>query len=247
MSRHINLRGSSRRAQGFTLVELLLAVTLLSILLALAYGGFRASTKATNRGQDILQESSRLRLAHQFVHRQLNQILPLSFADPETDDGMVVFEGGGRSIRYVGPMPGYLGFGGPQVQELSIVNGEDGLQLVLSHALLQGFEESALGARDPSILIDDITCGSFGFQGRDEQLEPGPWSDSWEDTYMLPVAVSLNLNFGEEAHMEWPELVSSVRIDGSAIADLIAESGGQRPTDYSTTIQNLINRRGNDN
>lgn len=240
-------QSTRNRASGFTLVELLLAVTLMSVLLALAYGGFRASTRATDRGQDILQESSRLRLAHQFVHRQLNQVLPLSFSDPETSDQPVVFEGASRSIRYVAPMPGYLGFGGPQVQELSIVNGEDGLELVLTHALLQGFEESALNERDPILLIGGIERGSFSFQGRDEQNEPGPWKDSWEETDILPLAVSLELKFGENAHMEWPDLVSSVRIDGNAIAELIAESGQRRPTDYSTTIQTLINRRGENN
>ena len=238
---------SGRTQQGFTLVEMLLATTLMSVLLALAYGGFRASTKATDRGQDILQESSRLRLAHQFVHRQLNQILPLSFAEPESDEPMLVFEGERRSIRYVAPMPGYLGFGGPQVQELSLRSGEDGLELVLSHALLQGFEESSLDANPPILLLDRIQSGSFRFQGRDERNEPGPWGESWEETGILPVAVSLDIEFTEEAHMEWPELVSSPRIDGTAIAELIQESGLQRPAEYSTTIQTLINRRGNNN
>lgn len=246
MIRHLN-NNAGEQSRGFTLVEILLAITLLSMLLALAYGGFRASTKATNRGQDILQESSRLRLAHQFVHRQLNQILPLSFSDEETDDLPVVFEGSARSIRYVSPMPGYLGFGGPQVQELSIVNGEDGLELILSHALLQGFEEAALDARAPILLISGIESGTFRFQGRDEQNMPGPWQDSWDATDILPLAISLQLDFDEGTHMAWPDLVASVRIDGMAIAELIQEAGGRRPTDYSTTIQTLINKRGNSN
>jgi prepilin-type N-terminal cleavage/methylation domain-containing protein len=53
---------SSHRA-GFTLVELLLALTLMSMLLALAYGGLRAATRATDRGQNILEDSSRIRMA----------------------------------------------------------------------------------------------------------------------------------------------------------------------------------------
>ncbi len=240
-------RKSLKTARGFTLVELLLAVTLMSVLLALAYGGFRASTRATDRGQDILQESSRLRLAHQFVHRQLNQLLPMSFSDEESDDLPVVFEGNSNSVRFVGPMPGYLGFGGPQVQELRIVEGENGRELVLSHALLQGFEEAHLDARAPILLIDGIRSGSFSFQARDEQGEPGSWSDRWDQTEIIPLAVSLQLEFDEGAHMEWPDLVASVRIDGLAIAELIEEAGGRGPSEYSTTIQNLINRRGSSN
>ena len=66
---------SCRRAAGFTLVELLLAITLMSMLLALAYGGLRASARATDRGQVILEESGRIRMAHQFVRKQLNQMV----------------------------------------------------------------------------------------------------------------------------------------------------------------------------
>jgi general secretion pathway protein J len=235
------------KRRGFTLVEILLAVTLLSILLSLAYGGFRASTRATDRGQDILEESSRLRLAHQFVHRQLNQVLPMSFSNEEDGDLPSVFFGDSSSVRFVGPMPGYLGFGGPQVQELSIVNGEDGQALVLSHALLQGFEEAALTERAPIMLIDGLKSGTFMFQGRDEQGEPATWQNSWEETGILPLAVSLQLEFDEEAHMQWPELIASVRIDGMAIVEMLQEAELRPRSEYSTTIQDLINRRGNNN
>ncbi|MDX1556733.1 MAG: prepilin-type N-terminal cleavage/methylation domain-containing protein [Xanthomonadales bacterium] len=234
-------------SRGFTLVELLLAITLLSILLGLAYGGFRASTRATDRGQDILQESSRMRLAHQFVHRQLNQILPMSFSNEEDGDLPVVFEGSSNTIRYVGPMPGYLGFGGPQVQELSIVGTDNGQALVLSHALLQGFEEANMHARAPIMLVDGIESATFMFQGRDEQGEPASWQSSWDETGILPVAVSLQIDFDEEAHLDWPELIASVRTDGVAIVEMLQEAGVREPTEYSTTIQDLINRRGRSN
>lgn len=236
-----------RRSGGFTLVEILLAITLLSILLGLAYGGFRAATRATDRGQDILAESSRLRLAHQFVHRQLNQVLPMSYSNEEDGDLPVVFEGSSNMIRYVGPMPGYLGFGGPQVQELTLIGSEDGQALVLSHALLQGFEEADLNERAPILLIDGIESATFMYQGRDEQGEPASWQNSWDETGILPVAVSLQIDFEEGAHMEWPELIASVRIDGMAIVEMLREANLREPTEYSTTIQDLINRRGSNN
>ena len=115
------------KSKGFTLVELLLAITLMSMLLALAYGGLRASTRATDRGQVILEESGRVRMAHQFVRKQLNQMVPLVFMESEDLDIQevrTVFEGTSEGIRFVGPMPGYLGFGGPQVQELLLVPGD---------------------------------------------------------------------------------------------------------------------------
>ena len=66
-------------SQGFTLVELLLAVTLMATLLALAYSGLRAATAASERGQQMLEQSGRLRITHQFIRRQFNLMLPLAF------------------------------------------------------------------------------------------------------------------------------------------------------------------------
>ena len=43
---------------GFTLVELLLAITLMAMLLGLAYGGLRAATRVTQSGQVLLAEPS---------------------------------------------------------------------------------------------------------------------------------------------------------------------------------------------
>ena len=230
-----------KRNSGFTLVELLLAMTLLSMLLGLAYGGLHAATRATARGQTILEESGRLRMAHQFVRKQLNQAIPLNFNKTE-DDALddaepEVFLGSAHSIRYVGPMPGYLGFGGPQVQELSIVSGENGYELVLEHALVQGFEESRLRDRDPIVLIDHIEFAEFQFQGRDEDRELMPWTSSWIDVEMLPVAISLDITFEEGNYAEWPLLVSAVKIDPSVV------SGVDGGVSYQSAIQKLIDRR----
>jgi general secretion pathway protein J len=226
------------RAGGFTLVELLLAVTLMGMLLALAYGGFRAATRAADRGQEILEDGGRIRMAHQFVRRQLNQMLPLAFAEDENEGLRLVFVGDARRILFVGPMPGYLGFGGPQVQELALVDDDDGMALVLNHALLQGFEEPLLYERDPVLLLDKIESGSFSFLGLDENGEPLPWATSWGDPDMLPEAVALDLEFRDEVYIDWPMLAAGVRLDvegtaaerdyGNAIQDLIRKSRRER-------------------
>ena len=232
------------KTKGFTLVELLLAITLMSMLLALAYGGLRASTRATERGQVILEESGRIRMAHQFVRKQLNQMVPLVYTESEDLDVQevrTVFEGTARSIRFVGPMPGYLGFGGPQVQELSLIQGEQGLSLVISHALLQGFAEENLYVRPPIVLVDRIEDASFQFLGLDEQGELAGWTSEWEFSDTLPVAVALDIQFEEEVFTSWPLLYASVRIDSGALNDLAGEAG-MNP-EYKSAIRDMMNRR----
>lgn len=238
-----------KRDGGFTLVELLLAITLLSMLMALTYGGLQAATRTTDRGQKILEESGRLRMAHQFVRKQINQAIPLGFsqldeAAAELGEAplMEVFFGEARSIRFVGPMPGYLGFGGPQVQELDIINGKNGLELVLTHALLQGFEDANLDERDPIVLIDHIETAEFSFLTRDEEGEIAGWVTGWEDTSKLPVAVALDIKFEEGVYADWPLLVSAVRVDSSAVDNAL---GGDNT--YQSAIRELIEKRRDQN
>jgi general secretion pathway protein J len=238
----MRMRTKASNGAGFTLVELLLALTLMSMLLALAYGGLRAATRATDRGQDILEDSSRIRMAHQFVRKQLNQISPLVFEQSEDGTERTVFVGEESRIRFVAPMPGYLGFGGPQVQELAIVRGRNGLELVLSHALLQGFEEEFMYERDPIPLVGDIADASFSFLGLDETGELTGWTYTWDEPGTLPKSIALDIEFEEDVFIRWPLLTASVRVDQSALAELAPNELGQ-PT-YQSTIRNLIDNRG---
>jgi general secretion pathway protein J len=228
------------RPAGFTLVEMLLAITLMSMLLALAYGGLRASTRATDRGQVVLEESSGVRMAHQFIRKQLNQMLPLAFLESEDQEEDIIFSGSSDRIRFVAPMPGYLGFGGPQVQELTLEEGDEGLALVFSHALLQDFEEDSLYERAPIVLLERIDQAQFQFLGVDEEGELLPWGNLWEEGAKLPVAVSLGIDFNEEVFVRWPLLTAAVRIDAQSL--LALTEGKILGKDYKSTIQNMIQK-----
>ena len=235
-------RGMRSRRAGFTLVELLLALTLMSMLLALAYGGFRAATRATDRGQTILEDSSRIRMAHQFVRKQLNQISPLAFEVSEDGVDRTVFVGEEQRIRFVAPMPGYLGFGGPQVQELAVVRGPFGLELVLSHALLQGFEEDLLYERDPIPLVNQIESARFSFLAVDEEGELAGWTSVWDQPDTLPKSIALEIEFEEDVYIQWPLLTAAVRVDQMALAEN-APNQFSNPS-YSSSIQKMIQDRG---
>ena len=232
----------SRSVAGFTLVELLLAITLMSILLGLTYTGLRAATRSSLRGEQILAAGGELRASHQFIRRQLNQMLPLSFA--ETDDVQalrIVFEGDAQHIKFVAPMPGYLGTGGPQVQLVEVVNGEDDeLVIQFSHALLQGFTEDRLHDRDPVILLERVNSAGFEFLGRDEEGELTGWTTYWDQQDILPVAVRLDLEFSEGLNLHWPDLAAGVRVDEQALQGVV---GNMAKPNYEQTIKDLIKDR----
>ena len=231
---------NTRKVSGFTLVELLLAVTLMSILLALTYTGLRAATRSSERGEKILAAGGELRAAHQFMRRQLNQMLPLPFAiDEGAEATRIVFEGDAGHIQFVAPMPGYLGTGGAQVQRLEFANGDNGdIVLQFSNALLLGFEDERLLDREPVILLEGISSAGFEFLGKDEDGELTGWVVSWDQRDVLPVAVRLGMEFSEDANLSWPELVAGVRVDEQAVA------GATHTPTYQQAIQGMMKGKG---
>lgn len=237
----MRIKGYNRSAStaGFTLVELLLAITLMAILLGLTYSGLRAATRSTERGEEKLAIAGEIRASHQFIRKQLNQMLPLAFAELEYDNGSrVMFLGDSRSIQFVAPMPGYLGSGGPQVQLLELADGDDGDVLQFRHTLLQYFEEEFLYDRDPIVLLENVETAEFEFVGRDEEGFLTPWLPVWEQPSELPVAVRLNLVFTEDRQAQWPMLVAGVRVDESAV-----QGAPERPS-YQQTIRDLTSGKG---
>ena len=169
----MNAHGRVREAgvRGFTLLEVMLAIMLLALLLAGTYGSIRTAVKAMHSGEQAIDRTNRLRVAEEFVRRQVSRIMPLSFGEDESTNTRFVFQGSKDFMRFVAPMPGYLSKGGPYVQTLSFAgNRRGGKQLLFTDAMLNGFDlDQKQGDTEPSILLDQIEDGRFQYRTLDDQ------------------------------------------------------------------------------
>lgn len=223
-------RPAMARSAGFTLIEVLLAISLVAMIMALAYGGFRASIRATNSGEALIEQTNQLRISHQFVRRQLSMVKSLIIEEGESaDDLQIRFIGDRDYVRFVAPMPGYLSYGGPYVQELRIESNGDRQALVYYYAMLNGYEPGEIEASDGIVLLDDVAEGGFRYLGMDPEDQSPFWDDYWEDTEALPLAVALEMDLDRGNGLTWPDLIAPVMID--------ATSGGARSSRASPTFR----------
>ena len=211
-------RRSGLRARGFTLLEVMLSILLLALLLAGTYGAIRTAVHAMHSGEAAIDRTNRLRVAQEFMRRQISRIMPLAFGQDESTNTNFVFEGKRDFMRFVAPMPGYLSKGGPYVQTLSFAgNRRGGKQLLFNDAMLNGFDIDRKGDNEPSILLDQIEDGRFEFRTLDEDGTLTDWSDQWDDPSVTPVMVRIVVHMLPEARTEFPEMEIPLLLDVGAM------------------------------
>ena len=205
-----------RLQAGFTLLEVLMAIMLLALLLAGAYSGIHTSVKAMHSGERLIERIDRVRTVQGFLRHQLSRMLPLAYA--QTENGGFMFEGDRTYMRFVAPMPGYLSRGGPYVQTLSLKSGQNGMRLVFSGAMLNGFDvnEEKAAERDPVVLLDHIQEGGFSYRSLDEQGQLLPWTSSWDDPSITPLMVQVQLVMQSGERVDWPTLAVPMMLDSGA-------------------------------
>lgn len=214
-----------RRARGFTLLEVLATLALLSLLLLGIWSGLHAATQAVGSGRRAIDRLDSMRGAQNYLRRELSQAQALPFASNRDGEG-IVFQGDARQVRFVAPLPGYLGRLGPQQQTLRLVPGPQGYRLELQLALLppDGSPPRALG--DPQVLLRGIRHGSFAYRGADERGRVLPWSGNWDDGTRLPSLVRIDLDPGQGR--VWPRLQVPLRVDARAIQSVLLRQRGPR-------------------
>lgn len=212
-----------KRQSGFTLLEVLLAMMLLALIMALAYGGLRAGAKISTRGTVAIEETNRLRVAQTFVRTQLRRMLPL-LIEVDDQEQPVLFVGESDHMKFVADMPGYLGQGGPQVQEIYIERSErSGRALQFQFSPLNLLDDTSYEPAEPVILFGGVKSARFEYAGLDEDGELGDWQSQWEESGQLPVLVAIRIET-EDERVPFPDIVVSPMLDTAAGRQLIRPS-----------------------
>ncbi|NII12067.1 prepilin-type N-terminal cleavage/methylation domain-containing protein [Oleiagrimonas sp. C23AA] len=213
------------KARGFTLLEVLATMALLSLLLLGVWSGLHGATRAVSSGRKAIDHLDSMRGAQDYLRRELTQAQPLPFAQNHDDEG-IIFQGDAQRLRFVAPLPGYLGRLGPQQQTLTLVQGKHGYRLQLQLALLppDGSPPKALGK--PQVLLRGIRNGHFSYRGTTERGKVLAWATRWGQDTRLPSLVRIDLDLGKGR--DWPLLEVPLRVDAHAVRSAMMSGRASR-------------------
>jgi general secretion pathway protein J len=191
---------------GFTLLELLIAMTLMSLVLVLLYGGLRLTTRGWESGEESAEKLNEISLVHDFIRRQLQQSLTV-FRDDPNQGRIVVFAGESARISVVAPMLSYLGLGGLYVIELNVSGTEGAGQLHMRWYPYRPSAQDSGNEGGETILLEGISDLRWAYFGFEQNEQIPQWHDRWQDSERRPILVRLSLKWRGEP---WPDLVAAL-------------------------------------
>ena len=205
-------RGSTYVVQsGFTLLELLIAMTLLGFILTLLFGSMRLGSRSWDAGEQRSSNSTHLALVQGFLRRELTQIYPFRWKKKVNTE--LAFEGESNKLRFVAPIAVRLGPGGLYLVSLEQVRDKDGSQLVMKRRIPESDSSdfSALDSIEDKdnlvVLAEQVEAVNFAYFGAETKDAEPQWQDKWDNAKLLPYLIRIRVKFSNGRN--WPDLVVS--------------------------------------
>jgi len=206
-------RAIRRTAQrGFTLLETLVALTLLALMVGVLSGSIRYAAQSRDAAAARIDSVDNMRIAQDFLRQTLSQAHPKRWL--KVVGRPFVFRGERDELALAAPLTARVGVGGLFLLKLSLVDAGPGLgkNLVMARAFPEpdAQEMPDFSGADTTVLAENLSEIEFAYLGRDDPNSDPTWSDDWKEGARMPEAVRVRI---KPTHgPAWPELVVPLRV-----------------------------------
>ena len=198
-------RRQSDRPEGFTLVELIIALAIVATLVVVAFGGLRVVLGATQRSEARIEVHQHVRSLTTILKRSLGAAYPYKGSLGELPEQRLLFRGQASTLEFVTQAPPF-----PLGATIAYT------AVVLSHVTGEGLviRERALPNREPfaeaAVVLRDPAVTSLAFRYLDDS---NSWQTEWEDEDRPPTAIEITLGLTINGRAETvPPMVVPFRI-----------------------------------
>jgi general secretion pathway protein J len=195
---------------GFTLVELLVALALFSLLVTVLFDNVRFGLHAWQHGSSHAENFEHGMVSQDLLRGLIGNVYPMFVTDggaqPQID-----FDGAKESVSFLGNAPTVASGGGRFRFKFFVERKQSRTDLIVSATPeLSDRQDSLMTTR--TLLISDIDRAEISYFGEAASEQTAQWVDSWRQRSDMPRLVRIRVAFRPGDTRLWPELLIAPRI-----------------------------------
>lgn len=198
-----------QRQQGFTLLEMLLAFSMVSLLFLALFSSFHTVSRSWEAAEKRIEKTEDMRLITGWLRRQLQQMLVLRITGEQNGEASAVyaFEGESDRVRFAAPLQPFQDKGGVYLIELFVGKGGGGKTLEIRYAPYRPdlSWDDAFDEVEPVLVYEGFKKAKFEYLVAENIDDDPEWESEWleQPTYPLLLKIALTTSNKEE----WPDVI----------------------------------------
>jgi len=209
-------------SRGFTLIEVLIAMTLLGVIVVLLFGSLRIAAQSWSAGERRIEQVNQKAVVYQFFKRHLTAVRPVQA--PENNDAFAsetdhAFLGLPQRMRFVGALPASSARKGLQIFDIFADPQRPGALLVTLTPYRDSDELPP--PEPPEVLLDGVADFKFAYFGQTEDVAERVWRDKWDAADRLPKLIKVSILLQDGSY--WPDMIFALKITQAANPDEVAD------------------------
>ncbi|WP_246741634.1 prepilin-type N-terminal cleavage/methylation domain-containing protein [Bradyrhizobium aeschynomenes] len=199
--------GMDDRDAGFTLVEVLVALALFSLLAVLLFDNLKFGVQAWRSGSARAESFQRELAAQDVLRRLIGNLYPMMLGEGAAQRRIDI-DGQAESLEFLSDAPAVFGGAGRFRFKLLADRRRDGVDLVLQSRPELAVKQDT----ERTLLVSDIDRIELSYAARATGDANAAWSTSWQDQSEAPGLIRLRVLMRPGDARHWPELVIAPRV-----------------------------------
>lgn len=185
-------RFASRKGEaGFTLLELMISISMLVIIVVIIGGTMRLGSRSVAAGEKKIESLERMRASLNLIDAQIQSITPLTYVEDAVKK--FYFKGERDLLQFSSNYSVWLGQRGYVIAVYRVETDNYGKQTLFLSENIIGLE-----AKRETKLIESSDGIYFDYFIKEPTEEKGQWVEKWADENNIPDKIRLHLVTGRQ-------------------------------------------------
>jgi len=225
---------------GFTLIEVLIAMTLLGIMVVLLFSSMKICADSWQKGEDKITQVNDAAVVYQFFQHHLSTALPLWDDFTDKNNKVFAFQGENQKLQFVSSFPASAKKAGLQLFSLQLLKDGDEQYLQVSITPFFPVGEGDEWRKEEVTLLRHVSSISLNYFGLEEGQTEGIWQDAWLNQASQPRLIKIKIERDDGSY--WPEMLIELKSVG-----ISTNSDGQTLTEEEQAAEDAAALEEEDN